>query len=338
MSGDGKLLSVAYPGCGHRLACATVVAMLLSAPITARADSSKNTDAEPKPPSKLDLLDDDGVPPEPPRHGKLISALGLAGGYLTFSTWAQYAWYHNTAELPEFTVGGDGLFGRNTYAGGADKLGHAWANHLATYAGGRILEAGGWDTLPASVISASLSWTLFLLVEIKDGFYYQLSLGDMAGNTAGALFAALLLNSQRLNDTLDFRVQYFPSSDYRRELRNGDIDVAEDYSGQTYLLSVHLKAIPGLSSSPFGWWTQYIDVSAGFESRNYLPEPADPDAFKRQSLFLGVSLNLQHLLEESFGGRPKHWAHHAANGILEFYSPPYSTLRVSEATRRTPNR
>lgn len=306
--------------------------MLATAPSLARAESEPK---DPKVPSKLDLFDGELVPPKDPGNGKLYSLAGLAGGYVLFSTWAQFAWYHNTEELPEFSVGGDGWFGRDTYAGGADKLGHFWINHVMSYAGTRILEAGGWDTLPASVLSSSLSWTLFLLVEIKDGFYYRLSWGDMAGNTAGAVLSALLVNMPALDETLDFRVEYFPSSDYRRELRDGDIDIAEDYSGQTYLMSFHLKAIPALSRSSVGWWTRYIDLNAGYETRNFLPEPSDPAASRRQSLFLGVSLNLQHLLEESYGSKPKHWTHKAGHGILEFYSPPRSTLRLSEATRTT---
>ena len=64
-------------------------------------------------------------PPPPPDH-RLRAALGVGALYAGFSTWAYLAWYRDVESLDEFGWGGDGWFGRNTYAGGADKLGHAW--------------------------------------------------------------------------------------------------------------------------------------------------------------------------------------------------------------------
>jgi hypothetical protein len=96
-----------------------------------------------------------------------------------------FAWYYDQPRLSGFAVGGDGYFGENTYAGGADKLGHAWANAALTRGGAELLRWGGWRPGPAALISAGLSWTLFAFVEIKDGYYYQLSPGDMLANTAG---------------------------------------------------------------------------------------------------------------------------------------------------------
>jgi hypothetical protein len=268
--------------------------------------------------------------------GKAWSAAGLGGLYLGLGTWAYFAWYHNVDTLPEFEVGGDGWFGRGTYAAGADKMGHFWANYAITRGSTKLLELGGWDTLPASIISGSLAWTFFFFVEVKDGFYYQLSIGDTIGNTTGVLLGILMENLPEVDRWVDFPLQYFPSQDYRRQLReDGDLDVAEDYSGQTYLVALHLKAIPGLTNPRWMRWARYVDLVGGFESRNYLPIPDDQDR-RRQSVFFGIKLNLQHVLSELYGGPPIRTSHKVAHGITELYAPPYTVLRIGEATRYEP--
>ena len=71
-----------------------------------------------------------------------------------------------------------------------------------------VLEAGGWDTLPATLIAGGLAWTFFAFVEIKDGFYYQLSPGDTVFNTIGAGLGVLMENVPVLDRLLErgFRV------------------------------------------------------------------------------------------------------------------------------------
>jgi len=279
-------------------------------------------------------LDGDGNEQVDEGNGKTYSALGLSGFYAALSIWAYFAWYHNTSELPEFEIGGDGSFGKETYAGGADKLGHFWINYALTRTTNHILMAGGWNRLPASIIAASLSWSFFAFVEVKDGFYYELSPGDMVGNTVGAVLGVVMDNVPQLDELIDLRLQYFPSPEYRDRLINdGDVDVAEDYSGQTYMLALHLKSLPEITEPRWMQWAKYLDVVAGFESRNYKPEPTDEDKIRRQSLFVGVSLNLQHVLDELVGGPPRSVGHKIGHTIFEMYSPPYTTLRLGESTR-----
>src|SRR5437879_6347922 len=58
---------------------------------------------------------------------KLAAALTLGGLYAGFTTWTYFAWYRKHKPLAQFAWGGDGWLGARTYAGGADKFGHAWA-------------------------------------------------------------------------------------------------------------------------------------------------------------------------------------------------------------------
>jgi len=262
-----------------------------------------------------------------------IASLGaLSGVYVGLATWAYFAWYHDVPDLPAFRVGGDGWFGRHTYAGGADKLGHLWANLTLSRASTELLRWGGWSRGTASAFASGLSWAFFLYVEIKDGYYYQLSPGDMAANTVGALLSAAMVNWPTLDDAIDFRVQYWPSVEYLDHLH---INVAEDYSGQTYLLAMHLGAIPALRAPSWGRISRYIDLAVGFETRRYKPDAA-PTVVPYQNLFVGVTLNVQGAFDDLLGGRSGGAARVSrkiGHGVFEVMNLPYTTLPIVDGTR-----
>ena len=87
------------------------------------------------------------VPP-PRRVHPVASAAILGGVYLAFSSWAYLAWYAKHKPLGYYKWGGDGWLGDTTYAGGADKFGHAWATMSLARAGTLLLlEYGGYDRL-----------------------------------------------------------------------------------------------------------------------------------------------------------------------------------------------
>jgi|JI10StandDraft_1071094.scaffolds.fasta_scaffold02649_9 hypothetical protein len=282
-----------------------------------------------------------------PGDHRVGSMAALGGLYASFATWMYFAWYHDQPRLSGFAVGGDGYFGENTYAGGADKLGHAWANLALTRGGAELLRWGGWRSRTASVISASLSWSLFLFVEIKDGYYYQLSPGDMVANTVGAALGAAMTEWPALDRLIDLRVSYWPSPEYRSIVdgtftgndRINSVNIAEDYSGQTYFLAVHLGAVPRPAATPrwLGSALDYVDLGVGFHATKYKPDPPDdPPYLRRQRLFLGATIDLQRLVDRGLRGR----RHRAArvtgaigHGVLELLSPPFVILPLASTSR-----
>ncbi|MCB9564570.1 MAG: DUF2279 domain-containing protein [Kofleriaceae bacterium] len=253
--------------------------------------------------------------------------------------WAYFAWYHGVDTLPDFTVGGDGLFGEETYAGGSDKLGHFWANLQISRAGARLLRWGGWSARDAALISSTLSAIYFAFVEVKDGFYYQFSYGDLGGNTLGAAFAVALEMSPRLDELLDFRVEYWPSPAYLDVLRGepgseiNTVNVAEDYSGQRYLLALHLGALA--PATPAWRWSRWVDVVAGFHSDKYKPDPVPSDGVVRtQDLYLGLSLNAQGIWDDLWGGPGSaRTLRKLGHGLFEAMNLPFTSLPIAEATR-----
>ncbi|HEX5063030.1 MAG TPA: DUF2279 domain-containing protein [Kofleriaceae bacterium] len=290
-----------------------------------------------------------------PHDHRLATLLTLGGLHAGFWGWAYIAWYRNHPEKDKHEFGADGLFGVNTYAGGADKLGHAWATMVLARGGTALLDAGGWKRTHAALISATMSELLFLGVEIKDYYYYEFSPGDFAFNTIGALTAVALDLTPRLDELIDFRVEYWPSKQFRYNFTNPDspcakrtpgqpscsrLNIAEDYSGETYLLALHLGAFHPLRDMKYGTWSRFVDVVMGFESRNYKPPPTllmDTEAMvpRHQTLFLGVTFNAQGLIDYLLPKQSK--LRKVGHGVLEVITPPWTRIVPSkiEGTRST---
>lgn len=282
---------------------------------------------------------------------KVAAALTLAGLYAGFTTWTYFAWYRKHRPLEEYRFGcffckgkdgnakiwsSDGWFGSKRYAGGADKLGHAWATMGLARGGTELLNQwGGYDRWTSALISSSLAELLFFGVEIKDGAYYEFSYGDLTFNTLGAALGFAMSVSPRLDELIDFRVEYWPSDAYRAQFTEGNtgknLNIAEDYSGETYLLALHLGAFATLRETKYGGWTRFVDVVAGFGTRGYKPEPpTGAEKYKeRQEMFLGVSLNAQGVFDWLLEGRSRP-AKKITHGFFEVFNAPFTSLPLLE--------
>jgi len=307
--------------------------------VTVRASGSGSPWIDLAPPSSaVNVLEHRVSEPEQAAH-PVAAAATLAGMYALFAGWMYVAWYEHHHPLAQFKWGGDGWVGDQTYAGGADKLGHAWSTMSLARLGTEMLDQwGGYDRTKANVVSTIASELLFTGVEVKDGFYYEFSFSDLTGDTLGALAAFALSQWPRLDELFDYRVEYWPSTMYLRKLDGASPcptggcskwNVAEDYSGQTYQLALHLGAIGPIRGLPGGAIARFVDVAAGFGSRNYKPDavtPADMAAAPgrpTQELFLGVTLNAQGLLDDLLESRtPK--LRKVTHGLFEVFSVPFT--------------
>src|SRR5512135_1079130 len=146
-------------------------------------------------------------PPEPECPHPIAAPVILGPTYAAFGSWMYLAWYYQHKPLGYFKWGGDngpgilGWAGERTYAGGADKFGHAWSTMALARGGTELLSRyGGFDHAKASLVSAALADALFFFVEVKDGFYYEFSYGDFGFDSIGAVAAVLLDNFPRLDE------------------------------------------------------------------------------------------------------------------------------------------
>jgi hypothetical protein len=279
-------------------------------------------------PSSLD-------PPPPTSDHRTASALGLASAYISLGTWTWFAWYANQPRLPTYRVGGDGWFGETTYAGGADKFGHFWANLALSRLGTELLRSGGWSHLASNLMASGICLAAFTFIEVNDGYYTEFSLSDMSANILGGLTAVAMNTWPKLDEAIDFRVQWYPSPEFRR---NPAANFAEDYSGQTYLLAFKPRALDAIRENEGALnWLQFVNPVIAFESRNYKPEPP-PDSIKlrKQNIFIGVTLDIQACIDEMFiehRSRLKRWSYRAGHGLFEVVNLPFSTLPIRQMQR-----
>lgn len=283
--------------------------------------------------------------PAPSAARRWGSLAGVAGVYTGAATYMYFAWYHGQPDLPAFRVGGDGWFGARTYAGGVDKVGHAWSGLALSRVSGEILDRGGWERWQAGVIGSGLTVGLLTLFEVKDGYYTEFSPGDAVFNVLGAGLNAAMMAWPELDELLDLRVEYFPSREYRALLRGErppqdpaaprqvSLNFVEDYSGQRYLLALHLGAIPGLRGRA---WARLVDVAVGYEADRYKPEPIDGGGGRSQHLFVAVSVNLQGAIDLALADRAEGVAAGAravGHVVFELVNPPFGSAALAGVTR-----
>lgn len=246
------------------------------------------------------------------RNRNVILGGGLAIGLYGATHWWKEGLTNN------FRTVNEGWFGQDTYAGGADKMGHLFF----TYAGTRLLARGfeelGNDPERALWLGAATTFGTLLAVETIDGFAqrWRFSKEDMIMNAVGTGLGILFEKSPDLDKALDFRIQYWPSPAARRQ---GKTDPFGDYSGQTYLLVAKAAAVPALRQYPP---LRYLELAVGYGTRGYEPNEG-PDTIRSRHGYLGISLNLAEILDDTLfkdsrHSRPQRITHQ----ILEYVQVP----------------
>jgi hypothetical protein len=267
--------------------------------------------------------------PASSRRNKLLAAGSIAAFHGVYLTWQYFAWYRKGDE-PFHYEGSYDAFGADAFSGGADKLGHTWGNYTLTRGTTAVLVAGGFPKLQSSLAAFGLTELAYLLIEIQDGMApYGFGKKDLAANLIGGTVGVLMDNIPAIDRLLDFRLEYWPSPQYRRNVvNNGDVDGAQDYTGQSYIVALHLGALGNFAQTDVGYWSRFVDLAVGFEAKHYYPTP--DERFPRQTLYAGLAVNMQgvlsHLFRDSRGRR-------AGRGLFEVYSLPLTTFRYAEWTR-----
>lgn len=273
------------------------------------------------------------VTPRQLLRGRAIAATSVALLYTGLWTYNYFAWWHGTPTTP-FTTEWDGFLGVDTYGGGADKLGHMYMNLMLSRATTGILRFGRFDSVPASIAGATLSWLSYLLVELRDGSHeFEFSWGDILANSLGTALGLVFTHVPVVDRFFSIRMMYWPSREFREK---PSLNFNEDYSGQTFLLAMHMAGF----GDRVGFF-RYIDFVVGFNARNYLPTPTTDGHPERQHLYFGFALNLQEVLNRGLFDRPRerdNRAQEAARGLFadwaaEHIQVPYTAVPLIQMQR-----
>jgi len=223
-----------------------------------------------------------------PQLGVKNALLGV-GEVLAVAWYGKQNWWQDGFR-GHFRTADEGWFGQDTYAGGADKLGHFYTN----YVGGRLLtrafRAMGNEPDAALLLGTTLALGTMTAVEVADGYAkgWRFSKQDAFMNLAGTGAALLFEKYPGLDALVDLRFQY-----HRSGVENRRFDPFGDYSGQTYVLALKASGVPGLREAPV---LRYLELAAGYGVRNYSPTRPDVNAQRYRQTYVGIALNLSELL------------------------------------------
>lgn len=257
---------------------------------------------------------------------RLLGWSAVGGGYAVMGAYAFYSWY-DSEDPRGFYFRDEGWFGRDTYAGGADKVGHLYASYVIARAGSDLLAWSGVPRDRALAASLALDALFFTAIEIKDGCTDQLgfSWGDIAANLGGELLAVAFARSPSLDRALDLRLEYYPSREYLDAVRSeGSVNAVEDYTGMTFGLWCHLGEIPGVRGRPALSWLRFLDVGVTYGSRYYRPRPDEPRAPERE-LAAALGLNFAEVARALAGGRAPAFVR-TTDQIFEYFTVPGTSL------------
>ncbi len=215
-----------------------------------------------------------------------------------------------------FQFRNEGWFGTKTGSSGMDKLGHAYFTYLLTdYITDRI-RFRATEPNGAQYSAAALAMVAMTYIEVFDGFSgdHGFSYEDLIANALGAGLSIVRSSIPGLQEKLDFRLEYIPSS------HESGFGLASDYDGQKFLLALKLSGFDALSDTPL----RFVELHAGYYARGIGSELRFGRPRHREP-YAAIGINLQELLfgsekvRNTPGGR-------AGRRVFEYLQVPYTYI------------
>jgi hypothetical protein len=241
--------------------------------------------------------------------GAFVLAAGV-GGY--------FAWWKNS-ERHDFHTTAEGWFGRNTYAGGADKTSHFVASYAAATLASSLYRSLGKTDRQAAWLGAGTALAASAVVEIGDGFSdYGFSWEDLVTNGLGAATAAAIERG-RLGDTIGFRWGPVHAQIPGRCCRAHGL--GRDYSQEIATMDLKLAGLLpriGVAAGP----ARFLLLSLTYGSKGYRFSPWD---HRERDLGVEVGLNLAEI-GRALGLSDEKPLAKAILTVLTFIRLPYTAI------------
>jgi len=211
----------------------------------------------------------------------------------------EVTWWRNE-ETEGFHRTNEGWFGRDTYAGGADKASHAVGAYIVSHELAVAFERIGNSPARARALATGLTSLAGLVVEVGDGFsVYGFAWEDVFANVVGASLASAI-SAAKADDLVGLRYGLVHArippadgraaaygSDYSREIYSADLKLAG--------LFRRLHASPGPA--------RFLLLSVNYGSKGYRFSPVDR---RERNIGLDVGLNVAEILTAA-GVRETTW-------------------------------
>jgi hypothetical protein len=239
----------------------------------------------------------------------------IAGSTLSVGLYGWRKWWSDGFSS-HFKSRNEHWFGRQTYAGGADKLGHFFMNYAGTRLMTKAFNWAGNDPAASVDMAAWLTLGIFTGVEVLDGYAkkWHFSKEDALINAAGVAAGVLFEAKPGLDKLIDLRILYQPSRENGRRF-----EPFGDYSGQTYLMVAKASGVDVLRHHPV---LRYIELAVGYRARGYSDVGGRLVEIGTRSLYAGISLNLSEVLGQTVFRQSHGSAQAVADTVLEYVQVP----------------
>ena len=229
----------------------------------------------------------------------VVDAMIAAWGYKYWS-WGEES----------FHVKEEDWFEKDSDTGGSDKTGHFYMTYLLSRVMASRMEDRGWGLEEASLAGALSGMLAMTLLEVGDGTSaYGFSKEDLLADALGAGMAYLLRANPRVDDFIDIRLEYLPSSGYL-----SDGDNTTDYSGMKHLMAFK---VAGFESIKHTYWG-LIEFQVGYYSRGY--RSYDTGSDRSQHAYAGIGISLSNLADRS--------EVNVLKNLFEFYQPGHTYIET----------
>jgi Predicted periplasmic lipoprotein (DUF2279) len=265
------------------------------------------------------------LPASPPRPKKLFTTettLVTAGTLLlgaaeSFSAPIQYGWVGwNTMD--------EGWFGRNTYAGGADKASHFVVMSGISRTLYDIYTRQGHTVDQSSGLAFATAFMVGTFVEVLDGVsVYGFSFEDLAADALGSA-AGVLIHRHHLQDLIGLRLGMANT-----DIPDADIGLSAEFLGASYSNEIYVADLKlgGLITRLHGkpGFARFFLTSFAFFTKGYGYTPPLPTRY--QEIGLEVGLNFPEILK-AVGVTEKTWWGAGLLAVFDFFRFPFTQVGV----------
>ncbi|HPI90874.1 MAG TPA: DUF2279 domain-containing protein, partial [Spirochaetota bacterium] len=217
----------------------------------------------------------------------------------------------------------EGWFGRNTYSGGADKLGHIFSHYVmfrAMYAVFNYTEDGRYTKWVYSVVLPSM---LALGIELGDafsssqnGFAYE----DMICGFTGIAIGVIMEKFPVVDSFFGISVEYFPSKYMQRNM-DQITKFVDDYSGWKFMLNFKLSGFRDMGFR-VPQFLRYVMFDLGYYTRGFTKYDREVgDTSRKRSVFIGFSINMAEVIDDLFPDKHKKVAHYLKQPFYYIHIP-----------------
>lgn len=235
------------------------------------------------------------------------------------STVNWYLTHKPTFASDNFNMFDRGWFGRNTYAGGHDKIGHFTSNYIFQYAFTGMFENwAGYSRETSIWTGALITFIGFNMIEFFDSFTdFGWEYGDSIMNVLGQAMA-IFSQYTNLDQFIQLRLAWVPSPMYLREEKVKYYEFLEDYNGQRFFAVINTAGISDKLKLDLKFF-RYLMPTIYYDTRGYRPElPDDRYHLRERNIGGGLALDFAAIFKD---WKPDSSIAQAMGTFFSFYQP-----------------